>query len=49
VGRDGLGVLGRRYWSRYGTQVGRRRVRVQQGLRARLAVLVPEEPMGQGQ
>jgi hypothetical protein len=25
---DGLGVLGRRYGSRYGMQVGRRRVRV---------------------
>jgi hypothetical protein len=49
VGIDGLGMLGRRYGSGYGVQVGRRRVRVWQGLRARLAVLVSEEPMAQGQ
>jgi hypothetical protein len=44
VGIDGLGELGRKYRSGYGMQVGRR-VRVEQGMRARLAVLVPVEPM----
>jgi hypothetical protein len=42
-------MLGRRYGSGYGMQVERRKVRVLQGLKAGLAVLVPEEPMAQGQ
>jgi hypothetical protein len=49
VGRDGLGVYRRRYGSGYGMQVGRRKMRVQQELRARLAVLVSEELVAQGQ
>jgi hypothetical protein len=42
-------VLGRRYGRGYGTQVGRRMMRMLQGLRARLVVLAPEKLMAQGQ
>jgi ribosomal protein L37AE/L43A len=42
-------VLGRRYGSRYELQVVRRWVKVYQEMRARLAVLVSEEPIAQGQ
>jgi hypothetical protein len=41
-------MLGRMYESGYGMQVGRKRVRVKQGLRASLAVLITEKPMAQG-